>query len=214
MAEGPTGPPRGRSAGAGAVQTSLPERRAEVAAAHPEAERVERWVQAEARVGQQGRVTRVWYERGLRPRGGHDQRFGSASLVGAVCPARDTGCALVRPEVATRARALLRAELGRALPAKTHAVVVRDRAGWHTADDLAVPPNLTPVPLPPYAPELNPVETVGPDLRERHLSHRLVADTAAVVDAGGAAWNRRLAEAGRVRSLGAFPWLPPSVTTS
>src|SRR3712207_8831733 len=45
-----------------------------------------------------------------------------------------------------------------ALAADAHAVLVLDRAGWHGARRLAVPPNVTLVPLPPYAPELNPVE--------------------------------------------------------
>ena len=77
-----------------------------------------------------------------------------------------------------------------------------------------MPPNLTLVHLPPYAPELNPVEKLWQFLRERFLSHCVFRDLDAVVDAACAAWNRLVAEPGRVRSLTAFPWLPPSVSTS
>ena len=62
------------------------------------------------------------------------------------------------------------AELARAVPAGVHAVLVLDRAGWHVSADLVVPVNLPLVHLPPYRPELNPVETVWLYLRERWLS--------------------------------------------
>ena len=109
---------------------------AAAAAAHPEAERVELWFADEARVGQKGRVTRLWYERGVRPRGLRDLGFASAYLFGAVCPERDAGVALVLPPASTAAMTLLLAELAQALPAGTHAVVVLDRASYHTARDL------------------------------------------------------------------------------
>jgi transposase len=145
-----------------------------------------------------------------------DQRFGSAYLFGAVCPERDTGCALILPEASAAAMALFLTELAAAVPAGAHAVVLLDRAGWHGAAALgaAVPPNLTLVPLPAYAPELNAIERVWEYLRERYLSHRLFKNTAAIIDACCAAWNRLLAEPGRIRSLGSFPWLPASVSTS
>ena len=69
------------------------------------------------------------------------------------------------------------------LPADLHAVMVLDGAGWHGAKDLVVPDsaNVTLVSLPLYSPELNPVERIWLYLRERYLSHRLLADEEAVV---------------------------------
>jgi DDE superfamily endonuclease len=141
-----------------------------------------------------------------------EQRYASVQLFGAVCPERGTGVALVLPEVSTVAMDLLLAELARAVPSGTHAVVVLDRAGWHVSADLPVPPNLTLVHLPPYSPGLNPVEKVWQYLRDRHLSHRVLASYAAVLDAACRAWNTVLAEPDRLRSLTSFPWLPGSVT--
>src|SRR4051812_30654275 len=66
-------------------------------------------------------------------------------------------------------------------------------AGWHTSLALRVPDNVTLVPLPPYAPELKPVERVWLYMRERFLSHRLHADYGAVLDATCDAW-RKLAQ--------------------
>jgi hypothetical protein len=186
-----------------------------VADRHPEAERVELWFMDEARIGQKGRTTHVWYQKGARPRGLRQQGFASAHLFGAVCPERGEGVALVLPEVSTAAMDVFLAELGRAVPAGTHAALVLDGAGWHVSEGRSVPANLTLVPLPPYSPELNPVERVWEYLRDRWLSHRVLATGyGAVVDAACAAWNALRAEPGRLRSLTNVPWLPASVITS
>ena len=195
----------------------------QVADRHREAGRVELWFMDEARVGQKGGLTHVWYQKGLRPRGRRQQGFSSAYLFVAVCPEREAGVALVLPEslprtrsgVSTAAMDVFLAELSRAVPAGTHAALVLDGAGWHVSEGLSVPPNLTLIHPPPYSPELNPVERVWEYLRDRWLSHRVLAGGyQAVVDAACAAWNALLAEPGRLRSLTGFPWLPPPVSTS
>jgi transposase len=86
--------------------------------------------------------------------------------------------------------------------------MVLDQAGWHVSRDLFVPENVTLVSLPPYSPELNPVERVWLYLKERFLSHRLHADYDAIVDAACDAWNRLIGEAGRLKTLCSFPWIP------
>lgn len=186
----------------------------DVAARHPEAERVELWFEDEARIGQKGRVTRLWHQRGLRPRRIRDHRFASAHLFGAVCPERGKGVALVLPEADTAGMNLLLAELAATLPAKAHAVLVLDRAGWHVSGALEIPSNLTLVHLPSHAPELNPVEKVWQYLRDRWLSHRVLPGYQAVLDAACHAWNALRAEPDRLRSLTSFPWLPTSVANS
>ena len=58
-----------------------------------------------------------------------------------------------------------------------HAVVLPDQAGWHLSHKLAVPPNITLVPLPPKCPELNPVENVWQFIRDNWLSNRVFDPT-------------------------------------
>jgi transposase len=41
-----------------------------------------------------------------------------------------------------------------------HIVMVIDGAGWHRSDALKAPANIYLLKLPPYAPELNPIEHV------------------------------------------------------
>lgn len=62
------------------------------------------------------------------------------------------------------------AEIGRQVAPGAHALIVLDGAGWHIADDLAVPPNISLLRLPPYSPELNPVENVWQYLRSNKLA--------------------------------------------
>lgn len=88
-----------------------------------------------------------------------------------------------------------------------HVVMVLDQAGWHGSGALVVPKNATLVPLPPYSPELNPVERVWLYLKERFLSHRLLADYDAIAGAASTAWNRLADETGRIASLSAYPWI-------
>jgi transposase len=61
--------------------------------------------------------------------------------------------------------------------------------------------------LPPYCPDLNPVERIWLYLRERFLSHRLLADLDAVMNACCHAWNALAADPNRVQSLTAYPYL-------
>ncbi|MBW8271520.1 IS630 family transposase [Caldovatus aquaticus] len=176
----------------------------QIAADHPEAERIEVWFQDEARVGQKGRMVRRRFQRGMRPRMVKGQRCRSACIFGAVCPARDTGAAPVLTHVSVAAMNLLLEEVAAQLPAGTHAAMLIGNAGWHTAHDLRVPPNITLVRLPPYSPELNAIEKVRQYLRDRYLAGRPLPGTRAVIEACRAAWNNLIAEAGRIRPLADF----------
>ena len=119
---------------------------------------LEVWFQDEARLGQKNGIVRQWAKRGTRPRQPADQRYANAYLFGAICPARGTGAGLALPQADTEAMQLHLAEISRHVAAGAHAVLLLDRAGWHTTTRLTVPHNITLVFLPSRAPELNPVE--------------------------------------------------------
>ncbi len=88
-----------------------------------------------------------------------------------------------------------------------HVALVLDGAGWHSGKTLRVPTNITLVPLPPYSPELNPVERVWLYLKERFLSMRLLNDYKAIVAAASKAWKRLCRQTGRLTSLTSYPWI-------
>jgi hypothetical protein len=161
----------------------------------------------EARVGQKGRTCHRWYARGVRPPGLVDKRFASLYLFAACRPGTDQAFALALPEATTTAMGLFLAAFAEQLEPGTHAVLIVDQAGWHGARRLAVPTNVTLLPLPPYSPELNPVERVWLYVRERFLSHRVLPGSEAVLDAACDAWNTLAGETGRLASLTACPYL-------
>jgi hypothetical protein len=93
------------------------------------------------------------------------------------------------PEANTEAMQAHLAEIGRRVRPGAHAVLVLDGAGWHGTPKLRTPDNISLLVLPPYAPELNPVENLWEFLRQNLLSHRVWDSYDAIVDACCAAWN-------------------------
>jgi len=146
--------------------------------------------QDEARVDQQGTLTRVWAERGSRPSAPKDCRYASAYLFGAVCPVRGVAAGLVLPAAHAAMMNLHLAEIGNQIAPGAHAIVIMDGAGWHqTGGALRVPANIIPLHLPPYAPELNPLENVWAFLRSNKLANRVYETYDAILDACSEAWS-------------------------
>ena len=104
-------------------------------------------------------------------------------LVWRHLPARGTGAALALPHVDTEAMQLHLDEISRNVVKGAHAVLLLDRAGWHTTGKLDVPTNITPIFLPSRAPELNPVENLWQYLRGNWLSNRVFETYDAIIDA-------------------------------
>jgi transposase len=149
---------------------------------------------------------RQWAKRGTRPRQPADQRYESAFLFGAICPARGTGAALALPYANTEAMQLHLNEIARLVARGAHAVLLLDRAGWHTTTALTVPRNITLILLPSRAPELNPVENVWQHLRQTWLSNRVFETYEEIIDAACDAWNRLIAQPGTITSIGSREW--------
>ena len=162
--------------------------------------------QDEAQVGQKNGITRRWARRGSRPSAPKDQRTASAYLFGATCPAEGKGAALVLLRCDTEAMSLHLAEIAAMTDTGAHAVVLLDQAGWHTARALAVPDNVTLIPLPPHAPELNPVENIWQFLRDNWLSNRVFASYDDIADHCCNAWNRLVEQPWKIMSIGLHDW--------
>ena len=87
-----------------------------------------------------------------------------------------------------------------------HAVVLMDRAGWHTTGKLKLPANITIILLPSRSPELNPVENIWQYLRQNWLSNRVFPTYDAILDAGCEAWRRLIAQPETIISIGMRKW--------
>jgi putative transposase len=97
-------------------------------------------------------------------------------------------------------------EIARTVKRGAHAVLLLDRAGWHTSGALAVPKNITLILLPSRAPELNPVENVWQYLRENWLSNRVFRSQGDILDHCCYAWNRLTAQPWTIMSIGLRNW--------
>ena len=171
-----------------------------------EATPIEIWFQDEARIGQKNGVVQQWARRGTRPRQPADQRYENAYLFGAICPAAGKGAALALPQADTEAMQLHLDEISRHVTAGAHAVLLMDRAGWHTTGALDVPKNITPILLPARSPELNPVENIWQFMRANWLSNRVFETYDAIIEAACEAWNRLIAQPNTIRSIGMREW--------
>jgi hypothetical protein len=198
--------PEADEAAQAAFKKEFAARVAEALPAAAQGQPIEVWFQDEARVGQQGTLTYVWAKRGSRPPAVRDRRFTWAYLFGAVCPARGTGAAVIMPEVNVEAMNEHLAEISRCVSVGAIAVVVLDGAGWHNSPRLTLPGNVVLLPLPPYAPELNPVENIWQYLRQNQLSHRVWQTYQQIIDACRDAWNSLIADPARVMSIATRNW--------
>lgn len=98
-------------------------------------------------------------------------------------------------------------EISRTVAPGAHAVLLLDQAGWHTTNNLIAPANITLLPLPPKSPELNPAENIWQYLRQTWLSNRVFEGYKDICDACCDAWNKLIAETGRIASIGTRDWV-------
>ena len=131
-----------------------------------------------------------------------DQRCESAYLFSAIRPARQVGAALALPSADTDAMQRHLEEISANVAVGAHAVLLFDRAGWHTTPNLVMPKNITPIWLPSRAPELNPVENIWQYLRGNWLSNRVFETFDDIIDAICDAWNKLIAQPETITSIG------------
>lgn len=169
-------------------------------------EAVDVWFQDEARVGQRGTVTRLWAEKGTRPRVIRQQQFEYAYIFGAICPQRDQAVGLVLPTVNIGGMKLHLEQIAASVPEGRHAVLVLDRAGWHTSKKIGTHTNLSILPLPAASPELNPTEQIWRQLRDEELANRCFNDYEDIVQSSCRAWNNFTQRPGAVKKLCTRGW--------
>ena len=140
-------------------------------AAHP-TRRVEVFFEDECRFGQQGTLTRV----GSQPTAMRQTEYSDLWVIGAVCPRTGQAEAILSPVLNTSIINQFLDQFSRALVPDVQALLIWDEAGFHRSHDLVVPDNITLLSLPPYSPELNPIENLWHHLRSHFWSNRTYRD--------------------------------------
>jgi transposase len=113
---------------------------------------------------------------------------------------------LVLPTVNAEAMSVFLAEV-----AQRHAdefiLMILDGAGWHRAKRLQVPANRKLIPLPSWSPQLNPVEHLWDEVREKWFANRVFASLQAIEDHLVTALQTLEEDRRRVASLSGFDWI-------
>jgi len=151
-------------------------------------------------------VPRRWARRGTRPSAPKDQRTQSAYIFGAICPQKGAAAGLVMPYCDSQAMNEHLKEISGQVEPGRHAVVLLDQAGWHISQALRTPANMTLLPLPAKAPELNPVENLWQFMRDNYLSNRIFRNYDDIVDHCCEAWNKIADQPWRIMSIGLRDW--------
>ena len=157
-------------------------------------------------VGQQGSMTRIWAPKGTRPRKVKQKQFISTYIYGVACAATGDSFGLILPNVNTQSMQLFLDLFSKDIKEGRHAAIIIDNAGWHTAKDLNIPENITFIPLPPYAPELNTMEQVWQWMKDNYLSNTAFNNYNDIVNQLQDAWNAFSTNVELVKSICFREW--------
>lgn len=169
--------------------------------------------QDEGRFGRISDLRRCWAPLPVRPVVSHQvvREYLYAYL--AVCPFDGRCASLVLPWSDTPCMNLFLAHTAQIFPHE-FCIMILDGAGWHGAADLELPPHLRLLTLPPYSPELNPVEHLWEHLRENHFGNDVLPTLESVADRLCLGIQDLIAHPEIVQRMTCFDWIRPLCMTS
>lgn len=160
----------------------------------------------EARFGRMSNPIGCWAPAGCRPEVPTPRVREYTHVFGSVCPQDGELISLILPHADTSAMSLYLAEVSRRHPHE-HILMFLDRAGWHRAKALVVPPNLTLDWLPPYSPQCNPQELVWREVRRHPFGNHDCRSMRTVEQALVRRLRQLETSPDRIRSLTGFDWI-------
>ena len=108
--------------------------------------------------------------------------FQNFYVYSAVNPKSGEDCTIFAPYVNTASLNVFLQEMARGLQER-EVLLIMDQAGWHKATELVVPTNIKIAYLPPYSPELNPVERLWQYAKDALLKNQLYSTITELEDA-------------------------------
>ena len=122
--------------------------------------------QDEACFGRISMVRRSWAPKHIRPLVPNQIVREYTYAYAVVAPKEGKMTSLILPTADTAMMNLFLEHVSRTF-SKYFLVIQVDQAGWHNAKDLVIPENVRLIPQPAYSPELNPVEPIWEEIREK-----------------------------------------------
>ncbi len=124
----------------------------------------------------------------------------------AVSPHDGTLDSLILPQVSEQAMSIFLQEVS-CRHADEFILMVMDGTGWHKAKTLRVPDNMALIYLPPYSPQLNPVEHIWESIRENWFRNEAFNSIDAVENQLEKALVALEGDPAAVKSLTGFSWI-------
>lgn len=162
--------------------------------------------QDEAGFGRINKPKRCWCRAGIRPNVPCHHIREYRYVYGAVSPLDGELFTLVMPYTNTECMNIFLAELSKQYVGEFILLLV-DNAAWHRSKGLIVPENIQLYPLLPYTPELNPIEQIWEDLREKGFRNEVFPTLNHVVDRLCSSIVDLIHDAPRVASITHRAWL-------
>jgi hypothetical protein len=125
-------------------------------------------VQDEGRFGRISEARRAWAPPGIRPVAPKQIVREYIYVFAAVCPELGKLSSLILPRADTEMMNLFLENMSKEF-SDSFLIMIMDQAGWHFSKNIRLPDNIRCIPLPPHSPELNPVEHIWEELREKNL---------------------------------------------
>ena len=162
--------------------------------------------QDEGRFGRISRPQRCWAPPGIRPHVPAQVVRESVYVYAAVAPDPGLMTALILPDANTDMMNLFLEHVSQTV-SKYFIVMQVDQAGWHHSNELIIPTNIRLIEQPAYSPEVNPVEHIWDELREKYLHNRSFSSLDPLIDVLCQGLNELADDEKRLRSLTNFPHL-------
>ena len=126
----------------------------------------------EARFGTHSKLGHGWFKKGTRTQIPVKLGYKNFYIYGCASPITGKNFTLLLPKANTACMNLFLRELAREFDGRKIILIV-DGAGWHRSKDLMVPSNIELVYLPPYSPELNPIERLWLYIKKATIRNRI-----------------------------------------
>lgn len=162
--------------------------------------------QDEGRFGRINEPVSCWAEQGVRPQTGKQIVREYTYAFAALSPLDGEMDSLILPDMYTDTLSVFLAEVSRRHP-NEYVLMVLDGAPCHRSGTLVVPENILLVEQPPYSPELNPVEHLWDEMREKWFSNRTFESMGEVIETMVSSLQSLETDRERIKSISGFPWI-------
>lgn len=142
----------------------------------------------EGRFGLQPIIGRCWALKGVRKKAKVKPGYKFFYVYSGISPISGKSFSLLLPWVNTEVMNVYLNKLSEEYCNKT-VLLIMDQAGWHKSKDLMVPKNIKIDYLPPYSPELNPIERLWQLLKRKVCRNRIYNSLDELAEAVSGALN-------------------------